>query len=222
MNKTLLTIVVVILLALYVTNPTKAEFQEFAKEYVKKEVVTSCITSNSFLGSLVSAFTDKAVDKAVDIFVTRKDYIFFSTYKVQATGLKYEFLGIFKKFLPITDIINASKINIDFKDPRAIIDEKIELKEDFYIARKILVEKPSEITVKTELVSGPPIETYFVDENCFESWKAMTAGNKSIKIQYYPDLSQNDGTDYGGTMPPMNFQDDISTINAKVLVKELN
>lgn len=232
-------LVLVLLIGLYATNPTKTEFKEYANEYIKNEVKSAGVTSDSFIDSLLGIISGYIAEKAVDIAVTRDNYYLFSIYKIEGAELNYKFLGIFRKFIPIKDIINVKKINLNFKDPRAIFDQKVQIKEDHYHYIELNLEGLTEINVIAEMTSGPQVDIYFMDKNNFEIWKKRSLLSDE-KVSYYPDLScldsrkmnkkaslnkgiyylVTDNTDFGQNIPPMNFEDDISDVKITVLLKE--
>ena len=236
-----LLVIAFIFVSLYSTNPTKTDFKEYAEERLKTELKNEGIESNSFMESLLNIISGEVVSTAVDIAVKRDDYLIFSVYSIESLDLDYKFLGIFRQFIPIKNFIDVEKLNISFKDPRAIIDEKVDIEEDHYRTHTITLNGPTEITISTEIISGPKIDAIFLDTKGMNSWKKLTQGSMNTKYSYYPSLSQSgqinstktetfdkgtyylilDNTDIGDTIPPMNLQNDTCTVKVKVLLKEL-
>lgn len=234
-------IIIIILITLYATNPTKNDFKEYANEYLKNEIKNAGVISNSFMETFINAISGRAVSTAVDIAVEREEYYLYSIYSIEGLELDYKFLGIFRRFIPIKNFIDVSKINIQYKDPRAIIDDKVTIEEDHYRTYKINLKGLTEIRISGELVSGPPIDILFLDNEGLSLWEKLMKGNIDTKVPYIKILSQLggtsfdkseklnkgtyyivlDNTDMGGTMPPMNFENDVSSLEIKVITKEL-
>lgn len=189
MKKTGLIILLIIVVALYATNPTKVEFNEFAEEFIKSEVKASGVDSNSFFTNLVAAFAGEIASRTAGIAVTGDEYYLFSVYSVKGVELDYDFVGIFRKFIPIRREVNPARINQLFRDTNAILNDEIQLREDYYRTEEVTIHSPSEITIKTELISGPPIEVLFVDRRNYEKWLKRMQGQSEVDIQYYPPLS---------------------------------
>jgi hypothetical protein len=102
MKKPLLwVIILIVLLGLYATNPTKTEFKEYAKEQIKQEVQNSGAATKSFMDSILLMISGYVAEKAVDTVVTRDNYYLFSIYSVKGKESKYKFLGIFRSFIPV-------------------------------------------------------------------------------------------------------------------------
>jgi hypothetical protein len=81
-------VIPITLLALYLTNPTKADYIDYAKTNILGHTPSM----------LVSAITDPLIDRTT----TRQDYLIGSVYTNTANGVKT--LGIAKKFVPMSEI----------------------------------------------------------------------------------------------------------------------
>ena len=113
-NNFLLSVIVIILIALYVTNPTQQEFNEFISKEVKKKL-TEKMGEQNLIGNLVAGFAGTLINEAS----ARKDYLFFSTYKVDLSvarmfGAEYsdlKFIGIAGQLIPISELIPKANPN---------------------------------------------------------------------------------------------------------------
>lgn len=96
-----LIVILAVIVALFATNPSNADFKEFAKDYVKNEMQKSGVPSEGWLGALAGGISDSVVAFAVDQSLEAKDYYLFSIYEVKGIDKDYKFIGIFKKFIPL-------------------------------------------------------------------------------------------------------------------------
>lgn len=94
----LFVLLVILLLGLYATNPTKLDFKEFAYETVKTDVKNAGITSSEFFNSLLASLSGNITETAVDILVKRKNYYIYSIYTVEGKDCEHKYLGIFRNF----------------------------------------------------------------------------------------------------------------------------
>lgn len=97
-----LIIILIFLIGLYATNPSKHDFNEYATKYIEDEIRNYGITSNSYIDSLLGTITGKIVGSTTNIVFTREDYYLFSIYRIEGIDIDYEFIGVFKKFFPIS------------------------------------------------------------------------------------------------------------------------
>lgn len=109
---------VIILGALIITNPTKADFQNYISNRIQKSSGNTEDSSNKFLSALATL--------AVNQITERDNYFVCSLYTVNTTYFKMfsdkvpdnpKFLGIFGQFIPL---------NVAFKDKGEISDQKAE------------------------------------------------------------------------------------------------
>lgn len=235
----IITILIVLLLFLYATNPSKADFVEYSKNEISDYVISKGITSNSFINSLISTIAGQATSLAAEIVYNRTDYAFFSVYKISSVDFEYQYLGILNKFFIIKDSNNSNKINNLFRDIVNIISKQDSLQEDEYMTYSFEVSEPRDIEISIESISGPDFEVLFFDNVNFDKYKKMLDGGSSdgIKVisQYevQTNSSQNyngymvkgeyylivDNTDRGIIIPPMNFSNDIITYKIKIDLK---
>lgn len=235
-------LLLIILLALYATNPSKSDFKEYAGNVISSEIKEKGVTSNNFIDGLIGTLLGKATETAVDVIFTQKNYYLFSIFEVEGTDFSYKYLGIFRVFIPIEDFIDVSKINLNFQDWRAVVDEDITVEEDYYTYFNITLDSPAEVKISTKLLSGPEVEMFYIKQEDFPLWEGLFNGNgQSSGPSYYTELSQSGGIeiekeaaldqgDYcliiensnaGEIAPPFNFQNDVSQINVKVTLKDL-
>ena len=120
----LIGVVVISLIALYSTNPTQQEFNEFISKEVKKKLAEK-VGEQNFIGNLVAGFAGTLVNEAS----VRKDYLFFSTYKVDLSiarmfGAEYsdlKFVGIAGQLIPLstfTSNLNPNPVDSTKVSPR--------------------------------------------------------------------------------------------------------
>jgi hypothetical protein len=233
-------VILLIVLTLYATNPTKEDFKDYANNTIASEIQNAGVTANTFIDSLISIISGNIAEKAADIMYSRNNYYLFSIYQVQGIDFDYKYLGIFRLFMPINDFIDVKKINISFRDERAVIDESFSIEEDYYTYYNIPIEGPTEVKISGQVLSGPQIDMYLIRSTELTSWENIINGTES-NLSYFTELSQSggnsiekastldkgtyvlilDNTDVGDTMPSLNFQNDISNIDIKVTLKEL-
>lgn len=121
--------------------------------------------------------------------------------------------------------------------PVILIEQETQIQEDYYSVYDIELDRRNEVIVEYVINSGPNIDIFFVDETNYFKWKRMMEGAKESNFQYYPQLSTFgtsistrksilpsgtyylilDNTDEGPTYPPMNLENDIATLNIKVI-----
>jgi hypothetical protein len=120
----LIGVIAIALIALYSTNPTQQEFNEFISKEVKKKLAEKMGEQN-FVGNLVAGFAGTLVNEAS----VRKDYLFFSTYKVDLSiarmfGAEYsdlKFVGIAGQLIPFSELvpkINPNPVDTSKVSPR--------------------------------------------------------------------------------------------------------
>ncbi len=121
-----------------------------------------------------------------------------------------------------------------------IIDEdKVVAKEDQYFQISFELKRTTDVRITFTLLQGPAIDVYFMDEANFNKWnarvlKGQTTGDPTCYTNLSLDgLSGNyttqwatlnpgkyavifDNTDYGSTVPPMNFNDDFAEVSYKI------
>lgn len=98
MRKSFFMLLVILLLSLYATNPTKPEFKEFAYESVKTDVKNAGITSSDFINSLLGSLSGNITGTAVNMLVKRENYYIYSIYTLKGKDCQYKYLGVFKNF----------------------------------------------------------------------------------------------------------------------------
>lgn len=98
-------VIAILLIALYSSNPTQLEFNEFISKEVRKKLTEKMGEQNIF-GNLVAGFAGTLVSDVS----SRQDYLIFSTYKVDLSvarmfGGEYsdlKFIGIGGQFIPLS------------------------------------------------------------------------------------------------------------------------
>jgi len=101
----LLGVIVILLIALYSSNPTQTQFNEFISKEVRKKL-SEQMGEQNIVGNLVAGFAGTLVGDVS----TRQDYLIFSTYKVDLSvarmfGAEYSdlrFIGIGGQFIPVS------------------------------------------------------------------------------------------------------------------------
>ncbi|QWD80523.1 DUF4359 domain-containing protein [Polynucleobacter sp. MWH-Spelu-300-X4] len=115
-NHFLIGVIAVIAVALYATNPTKQEFNEFIAKQVRQKLAEKSGEQN-FITNLVAGVAGAMVNDASE----RKDYLIFSTYKVDLSvvrmfGGEYkdlQFLGVGGQFIPLSGMSLDSGASAD-------------------------------------------------------------------------------------------------------------
>jgi hypothetical protein len=94
-------LLLLVALVLYATNPTQAEFNEYARVFVQDKVTQTGQASDNLLERIIGTLTGKAAKAASDTLIDRKDYYLFSVYTLQGLNYNYRFIGVGKKFFQI-------------------------------------------------------------------------------------------------------------------------
>ena len=104
MKKFLLIVIPLLLLVLYVSNPSEAEFKEYAKENYAEIIAKSNSTSENELLDVVNSVLHTLNDGRV-INVKRENYYLFSSYEMASPEIgqlnKVKFIGVFRLFVKI-------------------------------------------------------------------------------------------------------------------------
>jgi len=94
---TAIILIIVICFGLYITNPTRGEFEAFIEDEMRQELNSSTDSISSLISGMVASITGKAAAT----MSTREDYFLFSIYTVKIVDEEYKYIGIFKKFRPL-------------------------------------------------------------------------------------------------------------------------
>jgi hypothetical protein len=121
--------------------------------------------------------------------------------------------------------------------PQKIIEEQVQIKEDEMLYYSIPLNRSGELQIAYNVRSGPGIDAYLVDADNFYRWQRSIQENvwdegfryNSELSSYGTNLSDRssklpagdyylilDNSDWGDSMPPMNFSDDVATIDVAV------
>lgn len=92
-------LIVSICLGLYITNPTRDEFQVFVEENIRSEFNKD--SNSNTLTTLVSNFSASLAGKTASYMADIDDYYLFSIYSVRIFDEDFKFIGIFNKFIPL-------------------------------------------------------------------------------------------------------------------------
>ena len=87
-----LCILAIVLIVATQTNPSKAEFVDWAKEKLKVE------SKNKYIDLGIDLFGEKLINSVT----TKEDYVFLSLYEVTAMNKQIKVIGIFNHFIPIS------------------------------------------------------------------------------------------------------------------------
>jgi hypothetical protein len=122
--------------------------------------------------------------------------------------------------------------------PVTLYEKQYQLQEDQYFGLPIELTVAADVTIEYTVMSGPNLDVFFVSTDDYYRWQRMVSqGASESDFRYYTDLSTfgtsissntvrfNEGkyyiildnTDYGPTYPPMNFENDVSTIKLKII-----
>ncbi|MDH8678724.1 DUF4359 domain-containing protein [Fusibacter bizertensis] len=189
--KSFLWFMIILGMFLYATNPNKNDFKEFIDSEISTKISNSVIESNSYLDEIISVITGKVVSQVADVIYERTDYIFFSYYKIEGIGFRYEYLGISKNFYhaftreepnvinsyfhakKTSNISNENSENIEPKntDVNNSTSETIELNEDEFTSRAITLKQKGKLSINCMVVDGPALDYILMDKDNFESFK---------------------------------------------------
>lgn len=134
----------------------------------------------------------------------------------------------------LSEIQRKDFVEIITNQPVTLYNQEIQVLEDKFLAFPIELEMPSEVTINYLIKSGPNIDVFFVNQTDFDNYESQDEG-----FNYYSDLSTFgtasssrtvkmdagnyyiifDNTDFGITYPPMNFANDVSTLDLEVTRK---
>jgi len=105
--KKLLLVLIVLLTAMYFTNPTKDDFVKFVKKQLDKQ------TENAgMLQAMMLKMFSQKISEMATTMTERTECFVFSVYTVQMGDETYRYLGIFTTFVPLQ---SKSPIPDDFK-----------------------------------------------------------------------------------------------------------
>ncbi|WML48488.1 hypothetical protein RCG23_25220 [Neobacillus sp. PS3-34] len=133
----------------------------------------------------------------------------------------------------------SNAINFVTNQPTTLYDEEMQIQEDQYRAFPVEMKKSGEVTIEYNILSGTNLDVYFMESSQYEKWQNIMKNGIGEEVFYNTELSTFglsassktqqveqgtyyivlDNTDYGATYPPMNFINDISTLNFLVTVK---
>ncbi len=119
---------------------------------------------------------------------------------------------------------------------QTIVDAEVSISEDHLHSNIIKLHRAAVMTVEVELLSGPAVETWLLDEKDYAKFekagKSLFGGNfnhyaefrmvdvrhdqKSAKLASGTYYVVVDNTDVGSTMPPMNFKGDTAKVRVIV------
>lgn len=94
--KKLLLVLIVLLTAMYFTNPTKDDFVKFVKNHLDNQVENAGMMQ----AMMLKMFSQKISEMAATMTV-RTDCFVFSVYTVEMGDETYRYLGIFTTFVPL-------------------------------------------------------------------------------------------------------------------------
>jgi hypothetical protein len=116
------------------------------------------------------------------------------------------------------------------------------LSEDRWFAVPLELVRDAEVQVGLNLLYGPPVDVYFVDSANMNKWNTITKlGMSERELEFHPRLSLEglslrftsewclvsegrhyliiDNSDFGKTIPPMNFRNDTSAVWYSISIK---
>lgn len=101
-RKTLIIFIVfIMLIGLFIANPTKEDFNDFASSFIQEEVKNANITSSKLIDGLLGILSGKIAGATVDKAFIRKNYYLFSIYELELFEINYRFVGILNSFIPL-------------------------------------------------------------------------------------------------------------------------
>ena len=91
-----LSIIILLGIMLFATNPNEKQFKEYIKEELKKEAYNE----GNLTGAVMEIFASPAA-WLIGLSTERKDFLLFSYYTVSGSGTDIECIGIFNHFFRI-------------------------------------------------------------------------------------------------------------------------
>ncbi|MEM6259085.1 MAG: hypothetical protein AAGI37_12290 [Planctomycetota bacterium] len=115
--------------------------------------------------------------------------------------------------------------------------------EDKYYYQLFELNRPARVKVKAEVLNGPPVELIMLTERGWNTWQTVVSSGTftADTVEIVPDLGVGslattfesgwvrlgkgtycvmvDNTDYGQTIPPMNFEVDETEVRLTVVAK---
>lgn len=237
--KRFLTILIVISLFLYATNPTKADFIEYSKSKMRDSIVSSGVTSNSFINQIIGAIAGSVSSSVAEVIYTRNDYVIFSIYEVTSIDFEYRCIGIANQFFLLKDTLVADTINTLFSDITNIFSKNRTLQEDEYAYYEFNISRNRDVEFRINSVTGPDFEMLVFDKSNFNKYLKVINGQSAegIKVFGQYEVLENgskketinlrsgtyvvlvDNTDNGSVIPPMNFINDSVTYKLEIDLK---
>jgi hypothetical protein len=149
-----------------------------------------------------------------------------------------------KKIICISVILSLAACGAEDEtaDTEVVVDKSVNISEDAYYAASFTLTRDADIKVHTELVTGPAVETYFLDQEGYDVWLTAVSNGQytEANFSYYQEFSRQplattftsdrhrvssgsyylliENTNYGNTAPPFNGVDDIATVEVKIEV----
>lgn len=94
--------IIIILIALFITNPTKVEFKDYITSKIENSNTDKNVENYNFLSSAFEGFALKLYTDAIEESTERKNYYLFSIYTVKFSKDEEGIvLGIFDKFIEV-------------------------------------------------------------------------------------------------------------------------
>lgn len=123
------TLIIIFLLGtlMYVTNPTKDEFEVYYSSKIEKIIEIEQEKSSGFFSKISSSIKNRAKKVSALNTIERKDYFLFSLYNANILGTKVNYIGVFKKFFVISDSIEEriSEAGDDIKRELKKLEEEL-------------------------------------------------------------------------------------------------
>lgn len=122
--KKLILIIFLLGALMHVTNPDKSDFEQFYSQKIENIIEKEKENSSGIFAKLGASFKNKLKKSSALNSIERKDYFIFSTYTIDILGTEEHYIGIFKKFVIISDSIEK-KIEESSEDLKKEV-EKLE------------------------------------------------------------------------------------------------
>lgn len=130
--KRILIIIALLGVLMFVTNPTKDQFEEYYSTKIEKIIEHETQKEDNLLKKFGSIFSNRSAQASAMATLERKEYFLFSTYSVNIFGADENYIGVFKFFFRISDSIekqlnDASKdLNKEVEKLEKDIKDKLE------------------------------------------------------------------------------------------------
>lgn len=141
------------------------------------------------------------------------------------------------------DSDNGGSTSSPGSSSKVLVSDAVTINEDAYKGASFTLNRNADVKTSVKILDGPAIEAYLVSEREYNAWVAITQGQQftDAELRYYSELSISpvatqheskwvrleqgtyyfilENTDFGSTLPPINFKDDVAFVEYSISVK---